>query len=93
MTIDSAASAENYLEVVADIAFTAGNMVGRGQLEISDSRQLMGDIATWAKDFEAAFNQEWHGDDYMELVDDYAVICLQGHDGEIRAFLERMLSA
>lgn len=93
MTIDSAASAENYREVVSDIAFIAGDMVGRGQLEISDSRQLMSDIATWAKDFEAAFDRDRHGDDYMELVDDYAVVCLRGHDGEIRAFLERMLTA
>lgn len=90
MTTESAIRAENYLEVVADIAFIAGNMAGRSQLQISDSRQLMSDIAVWAKRFEALFDQERHGDDYVELVDDYAVACLLEDKPAITTFLNRM---
>ena len=87
MTKASPLRAESYLEVVADIAFVAGNMAGRGQLQISDSRQLMNDIAIWAKQFEAAFDLGKHGDSYIELVDDYAVACLLENKSAITAFL------
>jgi hypothetical protein len=90
MTMECVVMAENYLEVVADIAFVAGNMAGRGQLHISDSRQLMSDIAVWAKQFEAVFDRRKHGDDYMGLVDDYAVACLLENKSAITAFLKRM---
>lgn len=90
MTMESAIRAENYLEVVADIAFIAGNMAGRRQLQISDSRQLMSDIAVWAKQFEALFDQDKHGDDYLELVDDYAVACLVENKSAIMVCLKRM---
>ena len=80
----------NYHEVIADIAFTAGHLAGKGNLVIEDSRELMSNIVSWSKEFERAFDKDRHGDDYMGLVDEYAELCLL--DGEVKAseFLERM---
>lgn len=74
--------AEGVSEVIADIAFTAGHLMGTGKLvAFPDSREMMGLIIDWANQFEAVFNKDSHGDDYMELVDDYATYRLTGeHD-------------
>ena len=76
-------------EVIADIAFMAGNMFATGKLpEIENSRELMSDIMVWANQFEEAFDQEVHGDDYLELIDAFAEYRLRGKDADA----ERMLS-
>jgi hypothetical protein len=74
--------AEGVSEVIADIAFTAGHLMGTGKLvAFPDSREMMGLIMDWANQFEAVFDKDSHGDDYMELVDDYATYRLTGeHD-------------
>ena len=74
--------AEGVGEVIADIAFTAGHLMGTGKLvAFPDSREMMGLIIEWSNQFEAAFDKDSHGDDYMELVDDYASYRLTGeHD-------------
>lgn len=42
MSAETAKNPANYIEVVADIAFTAGHLIGRGALSFpGDSRQLM----------------------------------------------------
>lgn len=66
-------------EVIADIAFTAGNMYANGKLpELENSRQFMSDIITWAHEFEDAFDQDTHADDYLELIDAFAGYRLRG---------------
>lgn len=77
-------------EVIADIAFTAGNMQARGEFETSDSRDLMSDIIFWANRFEEVFEQDKHSDDYMELVDDYARYCLLGDEDQAQKLLDTM---
>ena len=74
--------AEGVSEVIADIAFTAGHLMGTGKLvAFSDSREMMGLIVSWANQFETVFDKDSNGDDYMELVDDYATYRLSGeHD-------------
>lgn len=79
---------DSYHEVIADIAFVAGHLAAKGKLEIKDSRELMSNIVTWSKEFEAAFDKDRHGDDYMELVDEYAEACLL--EGGAVDILERM---
>ena len=79
------------LEVVADIAFNAGNMMAKNQIEVSNSRKLMLDIICWAKTFQDVFVQEFHADDYMELVDDYSTFCLLGEDEKAKKFILSML--
>lgn len=81
----------NAAEVIADIAFVAGHRHGLGRLQnLTDSRALMADIVQWATAFQKVFAMEVHGDDYMELVDDYAELCLDGDTAAVSAFLERM---
>ncbi|TXT24383.1 MAG: hypothetical protein FD131_4980 [Rhodocyclaceae bacterium] len=74
--------ADGVREVIADIAFTAGLLLGSGKLvAFPDSRELMALIIDWAHAFEAVFDKDSHGDDYMEMVDDYATHRLLGdHD-------------
>lgn len=65
-------------EVVADIAFTAGQMNAAGKIaEIENYTQFMQQIVEWAIEFEKHFDQEAHGDDYLELIDAYAGFCLK----------------
>lgn len=80
----------SFHEVIADIAFTAGHMAGQGKLDIEDSRELMSNIASWAMEFERAFDSDRHGDDYMGLVDEYAELCLLNEGAKVSEFLERM---
>lgn len=83
--------AKRAAEVIADIAFAAGNMHVQGQIQFSDSRELMSDIVKWAYDFEAAFHKDWHGDQYMELVDDYATYRLMDNHAAAEAMLKSMM--
>lgn len=81
----------NAAEVIADIAFTAGHLFGTGNITApSDSRQLMSDIADWAYAFEAVFDSERHGDDYMGLVDEYAALRIFGDHVKAETFLKSM---
>lgn len=81
----------NAAEVVADIAFTAGHLYATGKLvSLTDSLQLMSDIALWAYAFEAVFNRDRHGDDYMELVDEYATFRLHGEHDKAEVMLKSM---
>lgn len=82
--------AEGVSEVIADIAFTAGHLLGTGKIQIHDSRDLMASIIGWANEFEAAFDKDKHGDDYMELIDDFAVWRLTGDNKEAEALLHSM---
>ena len=82
--------AKQAAEVVADIAFTAGHLFAQGVITISDSRELMSDVTEWAYAFEAAFDKDRNGDDYMELVDDYATYRLMGNHEEAEALLKSM---
>lgn len=90
MTKETAMDAANYWEVVADIAFTAGWLMGQGKLQVENSRELMANIGEWAREFEEVFNRDHHGDDYIELVDEYAHRRLLGEDDNARSFLKRM---
>ncbi|GIK74479.1 MAG: hypothetical protein BroJett021_34670 [Chloroflexota bacterium] len=91
MSAETVKNPANYIEVVADIAFTAGHLIGRGALSFpGDSRQLMSNIALWARNFEEAFDHDKHSDDYMELVDQYAELCLHGEERKVREFLDAM---
>lgn len=92
MTIETAADPKNLLEVVADIAFTAGHMAAKGEMTVNDSRSLVQDICDWSRQFEEAFVHDKHGDDYMELVDGYAAFRLQGNHTEAEALLQQMRS-
>lgn len=82
--------AKQAAEVLADIAFTAGHLHAQEIITVSDSRELMSDVASWAYAFEAAFHKEWHGDNYMELVDDYATYRLMGNHAAAEAMLKSM---
>lgn len=65
-------------EVVADIAFTAGQMHASGKIdEIEEYTQFTSQIVEWALEFEKHFDQDTHGDDYLELIDAYAGFCLK----------------
>ena len=61
-------------ETLIDIAMTAGMMVANGTLTVNDSRQLVADIATLAKEFDAKYEgTKWGEDlDYIETVDNFA---------------------
>ena len=83
--------AKQAAEVVADIAFTAGHLFAQGIITISDSRELMSDVTEWAFAFEAAFHKDWHGDEYMSLVDDYATYRLMGDHAKAEAMLRSMM--
>lgn len=90
MSESSSANPASYHEVIADIAFTAGHLAGKGNLVIEDSRELMSNIVDWAMEFERAFDGDRHGDDYMGMVDEYAELCLLDEDVKVSEFLERM---
>lgn len=90
MSEASSANPASYHEVIADIAFTAGHLAGKGDLVIEDSRELMSNIVLWAREFERAFDGDRHGDDYMELVDEYAELCLLDEEAKASEFLDRM---
>lgn len=78
-------------EVIADIAFTAGNLFATGKLpEFGNSRDLMSDIMIWANQFEEAFDKEVHGDDYIELIDAFAEYRLRGEEDEATSLLAEM---
>ncbi len=78
-------------EVIADIAFTAGHLMGAGRLvAFPDSREMMADIIHWATKFEDVFDKDSHGDDYMELVDDYATYRLSGEHDKAEELLAKM---
>ena len=78
-------------EVIADIAFTAGHLMGTGRLAaFPDSREMMAHIICWATEFEASFDKDRHGDDYMELVDDYATYRLLGEHDKAQQLLAKM---
>lgn len=78
-------------EVIADIAFMAGNMFAAGKLpEVENSRELMSDIMVWANQFEEAFDQAVHGDDYIELIDAFAEYRLRGKDADAERILSMM---
>jgi len=84
-------SASRIGEVIADIAFMAGNLYGTGKLHaVEDSRELMGHIISWASLFEEAFDQAVHGDDYLELIDAYAEFCLLGKEQDAARLLAGM---
>ena len=81
-------------EVIADIAFTAGHLMGTGRLvAFPDSREMMASIIGWANEFETVFDQDRHGDDYMELVDDFATYRLLGEHDEAEQLLAKMRQA
>ncbi len=81
-------------EVIADIAFTAGHLMGTGRLvAFPDSREMMASIIGWANEFEVVFDQDRHGDDYMELVDDFATYRLLGEHDEAEQLLAKMRQA
>lgn len=78
-------------EVIADIAFTAGNLYAHGKLpELEDSRRFMGDIIDWAVQFEEAFDQDTHADDYLELIDAFAGYRLRGDTQEADRIITMM---
>jgi len=56
-------------EAIADIAYNAGWMASRGEIEAVDSRELVSGIITWAEEFERGFDR---GDDYILAVDEFA---------------------
>jgi len=56
-------------EAIADIAYNAGWMASRGEIEAVDSRELVSSIITWAEEFERGFDR---GDDYILAVDEFA---------------------
>lgn len=81
---------EGVSEVIADIAFNAGHKFAKGELSVTNSRDLMDRIIHWAEKFEAAFDKDVHGDDYIGLVDDFSRDVLSGDIEEADAFLEAM---
>ena len=50
----------------------------------------MAHIICWATEFEASFDKDRHGDDYMELVDDYATYRLLGEHDKAQQLLAKM---
>jgi hypothetical protein len=61
-------------ETVADIALTAGYMIGVGQISCGDSRELVSNIIVWAEEFIRDHeSNEWDSEDYIEKVDEFAV--------------------
>ena len=82
----------NAAEVVADIAFTAGHLIGTGAIDaFPDSRELMANIQNWAYEFETAFDKDRHGDDYMTMIDEYALLRLHGQHDKADLYLRSMM--
>ena len=78
-------------EIIADIALNAGSMLAKDQIQVDDSRKFIADIIGWAKTFQSVFIQQFHADDYMVLIDDYADLCLLGEDEKSKQFILSML--
>ena len=51
---------------------------------------MMASIIGWANEFETVFDQDRHGDDYMELVDDFATYRLLGEHDKAEQLLAKM---
>jgi copper homeostasis protein CutC len=79
-------------EVVADIAFNAGHLTAKGDIDVDDSRTLMHEIGVWARQFHQAYDREKHADNYMLLIDEYAGYRLQDHHEQAESVLARMQS-
>lgn len=77
-------------EVIADIAFMAGQLFAASKIEFENSRDLMSDIMFWANQFEDAFDKEVHGDDYLELIDAFAEYRLRGKEDDAERILSMM---
>jgi hypothetical protein len=69
-------STDSLSEVVADIAFNAGYLLGKGKITVTDSRELVSNVQHWAKKFEDVFIKDIHSNDYMVLIDEYSTFCL-----------------
>lgn len=82
---------QRYVEVVADIAMTAGAMHARNEIAISDSRDFVDNIVDWAKAFETVYKHSLHGDVYIGLVDQYATLRLLGKHEEAEDILRSMV--
>jgi len=79
-------------EVVADIAFNAGHLAAKGDIDVDDSRTLMHDIGVWAGQFHKAYDRSKHAEHYMLLIDEYAGYRLQDHHEQAELVLARMQS-
>lgn len=79
-------------EVVADIAFNAGHLAAKGDIDVDDSRTLMHDIGVWARQFQQAYDRDKHAEQYMLLIDEYAAYRLQDHHEQAETVLARMQS-
>lgn len=79
-------------EVVADIAFNAGHLSAKGDIDVDDSRTLMHDIGIWARQFQQAYDRDKHADNYLLLIDEYAGYRLQDHHEQAESVLVRMRS-
>lgn len=57
-------------ETVADIALMAGCMIADGEIEVGDSRELVGNILAWAEEFMMMHEKtDWDTEDYISCVD------------------------
>lgn len=90
MTHQTAQFEANYLEVIADIAFTAGNLHAQGQFECNEDTPFSSLVVTWAREFERAFDVNRDGDRYIALVGQYAVMRAMNRHDEANALLAGM---
>lgn len=61
------------MESVADIALNAGCMLGKGVIQIDDSRAFVGHLISWSEEFNTLHqNNEWQDVSYIEAIDEFA---------------------
>lgn len=73
----------NLQEAIADIALNAGYYIATDKIKeesINDLRNLISDIITWAKEFEASYNPDTD-EDYLSAIDRFSEVKLLGRNG------------
>ncbi|MGV2885932.1 hypothetical protein [Paenibacillus taichungensis] len=84
------------VESVADIALTAGVLFMKGDFQIEDSREFVGQIIEWSKEFNTLHQlDEWENVSYIEAIDAFAktkILDQYGSDIEERTAIEVVVS-
>lgn len=84
------------VESVADIGLAAGLLLAKGNIQIDDSREFVGQIIEWSKEFNLLHqDNDWQDVSYIEAIDAFAemkVLELYGIENEVRAAIEVVVS-
>lgn len=64
---------QRVMESVADIAFNAGYMLAKGDIQVEDSRAFVDQMIIWSKEFNNLHqHDEWQDFSYIEAIDEFA---------------------